>query len=60
MTNKKHKVVFNLTIDDLKELGIIKKRKSRTNKHKYIKYYITNTNKMLTLNFKYRAVNSPE
>lgn len=38
---KKHNIVFNLTIDDLKELGIIKKRKQRKNK-KYVKYLTPN------------------
>ena len=35
---KKHEIVFNLNIDDLKELGIIKKRKRRRSKQKNIKY----------------------
>ena len=39
---KKHNIVFNLSIDDLKELGIIKKRKKRSNKQKYIKYISPN------------------
>ena len=33
---KNKKIVFNLTIDDLKELGIIKKRRRRQRKIKYI------------------------
>ena len=33
---KKHDIVFNLTIDDLKELGIIKKRRRRQRRIKYI------------------------
>ena len=33
---KNKKIIFNLTIDDLKELGIIKKRKRRQRKIKYI------------------------
>ena len=34
---KKHDIVFNLTIDDLKELGIIKKRRRRGQRRiKYI------------------------
>ena len=32
----KKKIVFNLTIDDLQELGIIKKRRRRQRKPKYI------------------------
>ena len=31
---KNKKIIFNLTIDDLKELGIIKKRKRRQRKIK--------------------------
>jgi hypothetical protein len=33
---KNKKIIFNLTIDDLKELGIIRKRKRRQRKIKYI------------------------
>ena len=36
---KKNNIVFNLTIDDLKELGIIKrKRRQRTKTNRLMKY----------------------
>ena len=35
---KNKKIIFNLTIDDLKELGIIRKRKRRQRKIKYINF----------------------
>ena len=39
---KNKKIIFNLTIDDLKELGIIKKRRRRQRKIKYINGIPTN------------------
>ena len=33
---KNKKIIFNLTIDDLKELGIIRKRRRRQRKIKYV------------------------
>ena len=39
---KNKKIIFNLTIDDLKELGIIKKRKRRQRKIKYVNGIPTN------------------
>ena len=35
---KDHKIIFNLTIKDLKELGIIKKRRKNKNKYYVNKY----------------------
>ena len=42
---KKHNIIFNLSIEDLKELGIIKKKsKRKRTKRKYIQPSLTQSN----------------
>ena len=42
---KKNNIVFNLTIDDLKELGIIKSKRRRKRKNRIMQYMQPNNNK---------------
>ena len=56
---KKHNIIFNLSIEDLKELGIIKKKNKRKRiKRKYIQPPLTQPNTKSLSDYRSRFINT--